>query len=49
MGESPTIAAPPAIVNAVVDALAHLGVTHIDIPIKAEKVWRILQDKRVAP
>jgi aerobic carbon-monoxide dehydrogenase large subunit len=38
MGESPTIAAPPAIVNAVVDALAHLGVTHVDIPIKAEKV-----------
>jgi carbon-monoxide dehydrogenase large subunit len=49
MGESPTIAAPPAIVNAVVDALAHLGVTHIDIPIKAEKVWRILREKGVAP
>ena len=48
MGESPTIAAPPAIVNAVVDALAHLGVTHVDIPIKAEKVWRILRDKGVA-
>jgi aerobic carbon-monoxide dehydrogenase large subunit len=49
MGESPTIAAPPAIVNAVVDALAYLGVTHIDIPIKAEKVWRILREKGVAP
>jgi carbon-monoxide dehydrogenase large subunit len=48
MGESPTIAAPPAIVNAVVDALAHLGVTHVDIPIKAEKVWRLLRDKGVA-
>jgi carbon-monoxide dehydrogenase large subunit len=33
--------APPAIVNAVVDALAHLGVAH-DIPITPEKVWRIL-------
>jgi aerobic carbon-monoxide dehydrogenase large subunit len=49
MGESPTIAAPPAIVNAVVDALAPLGVTHVDIPIKAEKVWRLLRDKGVAP
>jgi hypothetical protein len=42
------LAAPPAIVNAVVDALAHLRVTHVDIPIKAEKVWRILRDKGVA-
>jgi carbon-monoxide dehydrogenase large subunit len=48
MGESPTIAAPPAIVNAVVDALAHLGVTHVDMPIKSEKVWRILREKGVA-
>jgi carbon-monoxide dehydrogenase large subunit len=48
MGESPTIAAPPAIVNAVVDALAHLGVTHIDMPIKPEKVWRILRAHGVA-
>ena len=48
MGESPTITATPAIVNAVVDALAHLGVTHVDIPIKSEKVWRILREKKVA-
>ena len=40
--------APPAIVNAVVDALAHLGVTHIDIPITPEKVWKILKEKGVA-
>ena len=45
MGESPTIAAVPAIVNAVVDALAPIGVTHVDIPIKSEKVWKILNDK----
>jgi carbon-monoxide dehydrogenase large subunit len=44
MGESPTIAAVPAIVNAVVDALSPLGVTHVDIPIKAEKIWKILND-----
>ncbi len=45
VGESATVGAPPAIVNAVVDALAHLGVRHIDIPITPEKVWRILKDK----
>ena len=42
VGESATVGAPPAIANAVVDALAHLGVTHIDIPITLEKVWKIL-------
>ena len=45
MGESPTIAAVPAIVNAVVDALSHLGVTHVDIPLKSEKIWKILKDQ----
>ncbi|MEK7814630.1 MAG: molybdopterin cofactor-binding domain-containing protein, partial [Chloroflexota bacterium] len=45
IGEMATVAATPTIVSAVVDALAHLGVTHIDIPIKPEKVWRILQEK----
>ena len=45
VGESATVGAPPAIANAVVDALAHLGVRHIDIPITPEKVWRILKDK----
>ena len=48
VGESATVGAPPAIVNAVVDALSHLGVTHIDIPITPEKVWQILKDKGVA-
>ena len=48
VGESATVGAPPAIANAVVDALAHLGVTHIDIPITPEKVWKILRDKGVA-
>jgi carbon-monoxide dehydrogenase large subunit len=46
VGESATVGAPPAIVNAVVDALAHLGVRHIDIPITPEKVWRILNQHR---
>jgi carbon-monoxide dehydrogenase large subunit len=48
VGESATVGAPAAIVNAVVDALAPLGVTHIDIPITAPKVWQILHDKGIA-
>jgi carbon-monoxide dehydrogenase large subunit len=48
VGESATVGAPPAIANAVVDALSHLGVKHIDIPITPEKVWNILREKGVA-
>lgn len=48
VGESATVGAPPAIANAVVDALRHLGVTHIDIPITPEKVWRVLNASDVA-
>jgi len=48
VGESATVGAPPAIANAVVDALAHLGVKHVDIPITPEKVWKILKEKGVA-
>jgi carbon-monoxide dehydrogenase large subunit len=47
VGESPTVGAPPAIANAVVDALWHLGVRHIDIPITPEKVWRALRNAGV--
>jgi len=45
VGESATVGAPPAIANAVVDALSHLGVTHVDIPITPEKVWQLLKQK----
>jgi carbon-monoxide dehydrogenase large subunit len=48
VGESATVGAPPAIVNAVVDALSHLGVRHIDIPMTPDKVWAILEEKGVA-
>lgn len=44
IGEAGTIGATPAIQNAVVDALAHLGVTHIDMPLTAERVWRAIVD-----
>jgi carbon-monoxide dehydrogenase large subunit len=42
VGEAGTIGATPAIVNAVVDALAPYGVKHIDMPVRPEKVWKIL-------
>jgi carbon-monoxide dehydrogenase large subunit len=48
VGESATVGAPPAVANAVVDALSHLGVTNIDIPITPPKVWAILKEKGVA-
>jgi aerobic carbon-monoxide dehydrogenase large subunit len=48
VGESATVGAPPAIVNAVVDALSHLGVRHIDIPMTPERVWNLLKEKGVA-
>jgi carbon-monoxide dehydrogenase large subunit len=44
VGESATVGAPPAIANAVVDALWHLGVRNIDIPITPQKVWAILHE-----
>ena len=42
-GETGTIASSPAVINAVVDALSPFGVKHIDMPAKAEKVWRAIQ------
>lgn len=43
VGEAGAIGAPPAVVNAVVDALVPFGVTHIDMPLWPEKVWRAIQ------
>lgn len=48
VGESATVGAPPAIVNAVVDALSPLGITHMEIPITPPQVWEILNDHGVA-
>jgi carbon-monoxide dehydrogenase large subunit len=47
IGESATVGAPAAIANAVVDALWHLGVRHVDIPITPAKVWKLLRDHGV--
>jgi carbon-monoxide dehydrogenase large subunit len=45
-GEAGTMGAPAAVVNAVVDALAPLGVSHIDMPLRPEQVWRVIQQAR---
>jgi carbon-monoxide dehydrogenase large subunit len=42
-GEAGAIGSPPAVINAVIDALAPLGVTHIDMPASPERVWRAIQ------
>ena len=44
IGESGTIGATPAVHNAVCDALAHLGVRHVDMPCTPERVWRAVRD-----
>ncbi|MEJ7800117.1 MAG: xanthine dehydrogenase family protein molybdopterin-binding subunit [Ilumatobacter sp.] len=46
IGESGTIGSTPAIQNAVIDAVSHLGVTHIDMPCSAERVWAAIQEAR---
>jgi len=46
IGEAATIGSTPAIVNAVVDALRPLGVKHLDMPLKPERVWAALQTKQ---
>jgi carbon-monoxide dehydrogenase large subunit len=46
VGEAGTVGAPPAIVNAIVDALADLGVEHIELPATPERVWRALRQAR---
>ncbi|HKN89788.1 MAG TPA: molybdopterin cofactor-binding domain-containing protein, partial [Acidimicrobiia bacterium] len=43
IGESGTIGSTPAVWNAVIDALSHLGVTHLDIPTTPERIWRAVQ------
>ena len=46
IGESGTIGSTPALQSAVIDALAHLNVRHIDMPTTAEKVWAAVQSAR---
>lgn len=46
IGESGTIGSTPAVQNAVIDALSHLGVRHIDLPCTPERVWRAIEAGR---
>jgi aerobic carbon-monoxide dehydrogenase large subunit len=46
VGESGTIGSTPAVVNAVVDAVSHLGVRHIDMPMSPIRVWEAIQAAR---
>ncbi|PSQ18099.1 carbon-monoxide dehydrogenase large subunit [Halobacteriales archaeon QS_8_69_26] len=48
VGESPTVGSPPAVVNAVVDAMSHAGVTHLDMPLTSDVVWDALDDAGLA-
>jgi carbon-monoxide dehydrogenase large subunit len=46
VGEAGTVASPPAVVNAIVDALADLGVDHLDLPATPERVWEAIRNAR---
>jgi carbon-monoxide dehydrogenase large subunit len=48
IGESATVGSTPAVQNAVVDAVMHLGVRHIDLPLSPERVWRAIRAARNA-
>jgi len=48
VGESATVGSPAAFVNAVIDAVAHLGITNIDMPVTSDKVWAALNEKGAA-
>jgi len=47
-GEAGAIGAPPALVNAVVDALAEFGIEHIDMPVTFERLWRTMREGSAA-
>ena len=46
-GELGTIGAPATVINAVVDALSHLGVTHVNMPASPSRIWGIIDNGRV--
>ncbi len=49
IGESATVGSPPAVVNAVVDALAPFGVRHADMPLTPSRVWEAMQGRARPP
>jgi carbon-monoxide dehydrogenase large subunit len=48
IGEAGTIGSTPAVVNAVIDALAPFGVSHVDMPLTPQKIWRLCQGAKAA-
>ena len=46
VGETGTIASAPAVINAVLDALSHLGVKDIQMPATPERVWRAIEEAK---
>jgi len=46
VGEAGTVGAPPGLANAVMDALAPLGIYHVDLPLTGEKLWRLMRTRR---
>ena len=49
IGESGTIGSTPAVQNAIIDAVSHLGVRHIDMPLTADRVWRAIREASSTP
>ncbi len=49
IGELPTVAAPVAVANAVMDALSRFGVRHIETPLTSEKIWRAIHHTSPPP
>jgi aerobic carbon-monoxide dehydrogenase large subunit len=47
-GEAGAVGSPPAMINAIIDALAESGVTHVDMPATPERVWKALELARAA-
>ena len=45
-GEAGAVAAPPTVINAILDALAPVGVTHVDMPATPERIWRVIQEAK---
>jgi carbon-monoxide dehydrogenase large subunit len=46
IGEAGTIGATPAVQNAVIDALSHLGIRHLDMPLGPERIWAAIEDAK---
>jgi carbon-monoxide dehydrogenase large subunit len=44
IGEASTIGSTPAVQNAIIDAVSHLGVRHIDLPCTSQRVWETIRD-----